>query len=143
MEDINTPVAHLQSFADLSLDHVIVGVGWTVGMCGMGHWNLSDEEMGKLLGCIEPNAYVVLKQKMHEKSPIEIDTKVLKRISLLLSIWKNLQLVVPQDRPDLAYQLFNRPSSQLGGKSIKKYLLENSNTESSYSVNRVLCAVHC
>lgn len=143
MEDTNIIGTHLGSFTDLSLDHVIAGVGWTVGMCAVDHWNLLDEEMGKLLGCIEPNAYAVLKQKVNEKSLIEIDVRILERISLLLSIWKNLQLIVPQDRLDLAYQLFNRPSSQLGGKSIKKYLLENNTTQSFYSVNKVLCAMHC
>lgn len=84
--------------------------------------------MGQLLGCGEPNAYVVLNQKIEEKSLIEIDAKILESTSMLLSIWKNLQLIVPQNRPDLVYQLFNRPSSQLGGESIKKYLLEHTDT---------------
>lgn len=143
MEDTNTIGNHLRSFSDLNADHVLAGFAWTAEMCGAGRWNLSDEDMSILLGCIEPNGYRVLRQKVLDEATIEVDAKVLERISLLLSIWKNLQLIVPQDRLDLAYQLFNRPSSQLGGKSIKKYLLENNTTQSFYSVNKVLCAMHC
>jgi hypothetical protein len=134
---------HSGRFIHLTYDHVAVAIQWTENMCRREYWDLSGAEMAKLVGCSNLDAYVLLKQKLSKRDSVEVEECVLERISLLLGVWENLQLIVPENRKDLAGELFNSPIRQLEGKSVRGYLLERNDTKPFYLVNRILGGMHC
>lgn len=107
-------------------------------------WNLTTEETAALLGGIEVETYKAMQQRAESGLPITMTPDTVERLSLLLGIWKALQLLVPHERPDLAFAWFNKPNSSplLQDKSIKDYLLENNTLESFYTVRDYLNSNH-
>lgn len=101
-------------------------------MSNRDRWNLTAEEAAALLGEIEVETYKDMQQRAESGLPIIMTPDTVERLSLLLGIWKALQLLVPVERPELAFAWFNKPNSSsiLKHLSIKDYLLENNTLES-------------
>ncbi|WP_331346300.1 hypothetical protein [Cellvibrio sp. UBA7661] len=105
-------------------------------------WNLTDSEVTTLLGLGNVETYMELQLRATNKQLFSLPNEVVERISLLLSIWKDLQLLAPCDRQDLACDFFSKPNSSpmFSGKSIKKYLLDINHIDAFYAVKRYLIA---
>jgi len=131
-----------QTLGDLTQEHVAAAINWFVKMSDATRWNISHAEAAELLGGITVNKYNNLKRKAAAGLPIKVSRDILERLSLLLGIWKALQLVVPSDRQDLAYQWFNQPNTShiFQKKSIKQYILDRQSMEALYVVKRYLDA---
>ena len=127
---------NLQEYPDITTAHGAAAVKWISEMSVANCWNLTDEEVAKILGGVSLSNYLKLKNNAKEASSLEASKNILLSISILLGIWKCLQLVVPQNRRDLAYAWFDKSNSSelLRGKSIKQYLIEHQS-------NEALCAV--
>lgn len=125
---------------DLTQNHLIAGIKWISLMSDTDRWDLTDEQVANLLGEIDVKEYVKLREKAEQDQNLVVSTEMIERLSLLLGIWKNLQLLVPSSRPDLAYTWFKKPNtgSMLKGRSIKDYLLESKDINTFHAVKQYL-----
>lgn len=130
----------INSIDDLTQDHLTTSVQWISKMSSPERWNLTDAEVATLLGAIPVETYRDMLQQAEHGEPIAMNADTIERLSLLLGMWKALQLLVPIGRQDLAFAWFNKPNSSplLQDKSIKGYLLENNTLESFYTVRDYL-----
>jgi len=119
------------SVDNLTEQHLIAGVQWISKMSESDRWNLTDEQVARLLG-MEAPIYQDTKRKALNGQPVVLANAALERLSLLLGIWKGLNLFVPHERQDLAFEWFSKPtkSTTFNQKSIKDFLLESNSTES-------------
>jgi len=126
--------AVINSISDLTQDHLITSIKWISMMSSRDRWNLTAEEAAALLGEMEVETYKEMRQRAESDLSITMTPETIERLSLLLGIWKALQLSLPIGRQDLAFKWFNKPNSSplLQNKSIKDYLLENNTLESFY-----------
>lgn len=122
----------INSISDLTQEHLITSVQWITKMGGRDRWNLTTEETAALLGGITVETYKDIQQRAESGLPIAMTPDTVERLSLLLGIWKALQLLAPIGRQDLAFAWFNKPNNSplLQNMSIKDYLLENNTLES-------------
>lgn len=123
--------------------HTIAAVNWIASMSSKDKWNLTAEDVANLLGDISVETYQEIKQKAALNIAVELTSDTIERLSLLLGIWKTLQLIAPNTRTELAYASFNQPIDNpiFVGKSIKEHLLEANRIESLYTVRRYLEAI--
>jgi len=130
----------INSISDLTQHHLIAGVQWISKMGSPERWNLTDDEIATLLGGISVESYNDIQQRAESSLPITMTPDTVERLSLLLGIWKALQLLVPHERPELAFAWFNKSNSSplLQNMSIKHYLLEKNTLESFYVVKDYL-----
>lgn len=127
---------------NLTQDHLTAGIKWLSLMSKSDKWNLSAAEVADLLGGISVNTYYNLVRKAEKQLPIKMTRDMKERLSLLLGIWKSLQLLVPNNRQDLAYSWFSKTTTShiLMHQSIKNYLIEQKRMEAFYVVKRFLNA---
>jgi hypothetical protein len=127
----------------LSQDHIAVSINWFMDMSSADKWNLTHDEVCDLLGGIPKRTLYDLRKKAESNLPVSINRDMAERLSLLLGIWKALQIIVPTSRRDLAYKWFNQPNTSLVlmGKSIKEFLIERKSIEGLYTVRRYLDAM--
>ena len=127
---------------NLSQKHLIEGIKWISLMSSSDRWDLTAEEVAKLMGICNADAFLDLRVKAENNHLLSISEPTIERLSLLLAIWKGLQLITPTNRLDLAYSWFKTPNSNslFGGKSIKEHLLESEDINSFYDVKRYLTA---
>lgn len=120
---------------NLTHDHLIAGVQWLSKMIVPDRWNLTNQEAASLLG-IETATFQEMERKALNGQPVALTNDTLERLSLLLGIWKGLNLFVPHERQDLAFKWFYKPttSATLNSKSIKVFLLESNTLESFHTV---------
>ena len=130
----------VSSASDVTQEHLITCILWITKMGNAERWNLTVEEIAALLGGLTVDAYQEMLRRTECGLPIIISADSVERLSLLLGIWKALQLLVPHERPDLAFAWFNKTNSSpiLQNRSIKDYLLENNTLESFYKVRDYL-----
>jgi len=116
---------------NLTHDHLITGVQWISKMSEPDRWNLTNNEIACLLA-IEETTFHELQRKALNGHPVALTSETLERLSLLLGIWKALNLFVPHERQDLAFEWFSKPtkSPDFNHKSIKDFLLESNTIES-------------
>jgi hypothetical protein len=124
----------------LTREHLASSIQWISEMSGPDRWNLKDEEVATLLGGIDIAIYEDLKCRAANGQPLTLTMDIVQRLSLLLGIWRSLQLIVPVNRQDLAYSWFGiaNNSPLLNGKSIKDYLLDMKTIDAMYAVKRYL-----
>jgi deoxyhypusine synthase len=127
----------------LTQEHLRAGVRWIFRMSSSEKWNLTDAEVTKLLGLKHVDEVIVLRTAVENDIPIFITDETKERISLLLGIWKHLQLLAPAGRSSIMYNLFNSPNSGifLQGKSIKDYLLTQNDASAFYDAKRYLASI--
>lgn len=125
---------------NLTQDHLRAGVKWITKMSEPLRWNLIDTEVAALLGIVPVETYQDLRHRAESGLSIRMTSDTIERLSLLLGIWKALQLLVPPERQDLAFAWFNKPNSSplLKNTSIKNYLFENNTIKSFYVVRDYL-----
>lgn len=94
----------------------------------------------QLLGGLSVRKYHELKRNVLGGHGIKLNRDCQERISLLLSIYKNLSIIAPEGRIDFAYSWFNRPNDHqiFSGRSIKEYLLERKSVAALYTIQRYL-----
>lgn len=124
----------------LTREHLASSIQWISEMADRDRWNLTDEEVAILLGGIDIAIYEDWKCRAANGQSLTLTMDTVERLSLLLGIWRALQLIVPVNRRDLAYSWFStvNNSSLLMGKSIKDYLLDMNTVEAMYAVRRYL-----
>lgn len=122
------------SYDELTAEHFEACMNWIAKMSSPTKWNLSTEEVAILLG-MNVGEYNEMKDMSRKDHSFSLRNESAERISLLLGIWKRLQLL-GFDEPT-AISVFNRANKGelLRGKSIKQFLLENNSTAAFYSVN--------
>lgn len=130
----------LLTLGNLSQEHLSASINWIAAMSAPDKWDLSADEAADLLGGITVKTYHDIKHKAANGLPVNINRDMAERLSLLLGIWKALQIITPSNRKDLAYAWFNQANKShvLMGKSIKEYLLERKSIEALYAVRRYL-----
>ncbi len=141
---MNPPINRSTSsdYSDLSQDHIAAGINWISGISSSEKWNLTIKETVELLGVISPEKYYDIQRKAANGLPLSLDRDTFVRISLLLGIWRALQIIVPKNREDLAYSWFHQANTNhvFEGKSIKQYLLDRKSIEALHVVRRYLDA---
>lgn len=127
------------TFDDLTQEHFAAGIKWLAEMSNPERWGLADGEAATLLG-IDVNTYEDIRHAAANGELLTLNGNIVERLSLLLGIWKALQLIAPLNRQDLAFSWFGTANSSplFGGKSIKQYLLEIKTVEALYAVKRHL-----
>lgn len=124
---------------NISDSHLAVGIRWLCKMSATQYWDLKNEEAAVLLG-VEKNTYEDLLRSMNQGEDIHLPEAAVERLSLLLGIWKMLQLWAPTYRKDIALLAFSRPtkSPKLNFKSIKSYLIDANTIDAFYVVKTYL-----
>ena len=119
--------------------HIVTGLNWILKMSRAEYWNLTAAETATLLSIDWPT-YEDILLRLSRDVPISLSIESIERLSLLLGVWKNLQLWAPVGRLDIAISTFNKTTScpELNGMSIKHYLLQSQGTDAFYSVKRLL-----
>lgn len=118
------------------------GIEWLDQMAQPNRWNLTDEDVARLIGGLPASAYRKLKCKVSTGHKIELTDDVIERISLLQEISKGLQGIAPHERNDLGYAWFNKPNTgaPFNGLSIKEFLLRADTIEPFYNARDYLMA---
>ncbi len=129
--------------AILTQAHLNAGVNWIFQMGSSEKWNLTDAELVKLLGLKDADELEGLRTALENDQPIFMSDETKERLSLLLGIWKHLQLLAPAGRGPMTYSLFNKSNSSnfLKGKSIKDYLLMQDELTAFYNVKQYLASI--
>lgn len=124
----------------LTQEHLVSSIRWISEMSSPDRWDLKDEEVAILLGGIDIKTYENMKRRAKNGQPLTLTMDTVERLSLLLGIWRSLQLIVPVNRQDLAYSWFSTSNNSplLMGKSIKEYLLTLKTVAALYAVRRYL-----
>lgn len=124
----------------LTQEHLVSSIRWISEMSSPDRWGLKDEEVAILLGGIDFKTYEDMKHRAANGQPLTLTIDAVERLSLLLGIWRSLQLIVPVNRQDLAYSWFNTANNSplLMGRSIKDYLLDIKTVDAMYAVKRYL-----
>lgn len=112
------------------------GINWITLMGQQNRWNLAELEIFQLLAMRDIDELINVRNKLESGLPIAVQPETMERIDLLLQIHKQLLSSVPSQRPELAYEWFNKPNygKLLGGRSIKDYLLKNNNIQAFHNV---------
>jgi transcriptional regulator with XRE-family HTH domain len=128
---------------NVTQEHLTAGVQWISKMSSPDCWNLTDKEVARLLG-IEPATFSEIQRKARNGEPLLLTNDSLERLSLLLGIWKGLNLFAPHQRQDLAFEWFSKPTTNatFNNRSIKDFLLERADVESFCEVITYLRAQH-
>lgn len=123
-------------------EHFRAAILWIAKMSGEDKWNLTDQEVATLLGDIDLTSYQSMKFNAESHTSLSLDSDAYERLSLLLNIWRCLQLFAPER---LAYNWFNMSNTVefMGNKTIKEYLLESKDIEAFYQVKNYLCSKCC
>lgn len=124
----------------LTQEHLVSSIQWISEMSSPDRWNLKDGEVAILLGGIDIKTYEDMKRRAMNGQPLTLTMDTVERLSLLLGIWRSLQLIVPVNRQDLAYSWFSTANNSplLSGKSIKDFLLDIKTVDAMYAVRRYL-----
>jgi hypothetical protein len=138
---MNEPV--INSISDLTPEHFSAAVQWISKMSSPGCWNLTNEEVARLLA-VQPAIFTEMQRKALNGEPVTLTSDTIERLSLLLRVWKGLNLFVPHERQDLALQWFSKATTAptFNNKSIKDFLLESNTVESFCVVITYLRAQH-
>ena len=121
-------------YSDLTPRHFAASIAWVSDMSAPTKWNLTTEEIAILVG-MNFREYLEIRKMANEGQSFSLQPEVAERISLLLGIWKRLQLLGFDE--EMVIAVFNRPNTGelLNGKSIKLFLLESSSLAEYYAVN--------
>lgn len=127
----------------LTQEQLATSIQWISEMSSPDRWNLRDEEVAILLGGIDIKIYEDMKHRATNGQQLTLTIDMVERLSLLLGIWRSLQLIVPANRQDLAYAWFSTANSSpfLGGKSIKDYLLDLKTVDAMYAIKGYLDSI--
>jgi hypothetical protein len=126
-------------FGYVTQKHIVTGLNWISKMSRSEYWNLTADETAALLG-VDLQTYKNFLFRLHRGEPIDLSVVAIERLSLLLGVWKHLQLWAPAGRQDIAISTFNRTTSipELDGMSIKHYLLQSDSADAFDKVKRFL-----
>jgi hypothetical protein len=104
------------------------------------HWHLSPEEQLALLGNIESNTYESWLADIARGQVPVLPDEVATRLEILLGVEKSLEILVPENRPDLVISWFNTPNKNplFQDKSIKQYLLDNNHLDAFHALEAYL-----
>ncbi len=106
----------------------------------VSQWHLSRDEQLALLGSVDASTYQSwLADVMRDQIPV-LPENVITRLEILLGVEKSLEILVPDNRPDLVISWFNTPNKNplFQGKSIKQYLLDNNNLDAFHALEAYL-----
>ncbi len=132
----NQPPGYFDS-SQMSPAHVAALIRWFNQASGPEVWGLSLTQQCSLLGGIPVRTFSSWKKKEKNGEHIELSRDVIERFSLLLGIYKALNLVAPAGA---AHRFFGEVNNVplFGGLSIKGYLLTKGSMLSLYTVRRYL-----
>jgi hypothetical protein len=133
----NTTTSNFYSAA-----HATEALKWLDTIAATDRWNLTIDEVTKLLGGISKRTYHDWKRKIAAGELIEFSRDTMERLSLLLGISKALQTIAPSNHSDLAFKWFYTPnvSTIFQGRSPKEYVISRGTVKSLYVVRRYLDA---
>lgn len=126
----------------MTQEHFRAGILWIAKMSEKDKWNLTDQEAANLLGDIDVKTYQGMKFNAENGIPFVMNSTSYECLSLLLNIWKCLQLFGPGG---LAYSWFNTPNTVefMAKMSIKEYLLQEKDIQAFYRARNYLCSKCC
>ena len=124
MEHAQARTSELRSLpqGQTALDMAQAGIQ---GLARMGdHWGLTVDQQRVLLGGLPKTTYyAMLKGEVRTISP---DT--LERLSLLLGIWANLEILLPNPQSSTAWMNRPHPDPRFGGHSPRAWMLQGTVT---------------
>jgi len=95
------------------------------GLARMGeHWGLRVDQQRVLLGDLPKTTYYAMLKG--EARLVSSDT--LERLSLLLGIWANLEILLPDPRASLGWMQRSHPDPRFGGHSPLDWMLQGTVT---------------
>jgi hypothetical protein len=103
-------------------------------------WHLSSDEQLALLGSVDASTYQRWLADITRGQIPSLPENVITRLEILLGVEKSLEILVPENRPDLVISWFNTPNKNplFQGKSIKQYLLDNNNLDAFHALEAYL-----
>ncbi len=126
-----------QTDSQIGPAHIAALIRWFNKAAGPDVWGLSLAERCSLLGGIPVRTFSSWKLKEKNGQPIELSRDVIERFSLLLGIYKTLNMVSPAGE-NHAFFNANNTIPLFEGLSIKDYLVKSGSMLSLYTVRRYL-----
>lgn len=128
------------SIANLTSEHFCTSIKWIAMMSDSKRWNLSDEQVARLIAIDSVAIYKEILEKAEADALEKLPSETIERLSLLLGMWKCLQFLAPHQRIDLAFCWFSKANNHemFQNKSIKDYLLNGNSMNDFYKVKRHL-----
>ena len=123
----------------ITQNHLIIAIRWLEKISAPNLWDLSCEEVARLLG-VDEEAYVDVLHRVKCGTDVALSNESIERLSLLLGIWKMLKVWAPASKQDIGVAAFKHSSYYFncGGVSIRKYLLESKTVDDLYRVRYLL-----
>lgn len=120
------------------LENVEQSAGLRVVLRIVGRWGLSDSEIGLLLGGV---GALTVKRWRHDEGLVHADLApdTVERLSLILGIYKDLQILLPNDGQADQWIRIPNSSSLFAGRSALDYMLAGG-TDAVWRVRRYLAA---
>ena len=133
-------MAPIRHFKKIAPEEISEALKWFERQQLSTQWYLSRDEQLALLGNIEPHLYQCWLAEIARGQIPALPNEVITRLEILLGAKKSLDIVAPDNRPDLAISWFNTPNNNpiFQGKSIKHYLLDNNNLDAFRSLEAYL-----
>ena len=124
----------------IGTEHARAAIKWLSGDELIDLWELSTEDQTDLLGNVSEVQLVKWTNEAKLGRPIYLNDEKTERLSMLLSIYKQLKTIAPRGRIKEGVSCFCKPNSNklFSGLSPKEFIIKNGNLESFYIVLRYL-----
>lgn len=126
-------------FSNITRRHLEVTIRWLEKIRAPNCWDLSFEEVARLLG-VDEEAYVDVLRRIECANDFSLSNESLERLSLLLGVWKMLKVWAPACGENFAVAAFKGESENFnfGGRSIRTHLLESKTVDDLYRIRFLL-----
>lgn len=133
-------MSQVRHFKKIAHEEIPTALEWFERQKLKTQWHLSYIEQLALLGNIELQSYQSWLADIERGQIPALPNDVIARLEILLGTKKSLNILAPDNRPDLAISWFNTPNNNplFRGKTIKHYLLDNNNLDAFRSLEAYL-----
>lgn len=133
-------MASVRHFKKIAPEEIPKALEWFERQQLNTQWHLNRDEQLALLGNVELHTYQCWLADIERGQIPALPNDVITRLEILLGTQKSLDILAPENRPDLAINWFNTPNTNplFQGKSIKHYLLDNNNSDAFRSLEAYL-----
>jgi len=120
----------------IGTEHARAVIKWLSGDELVDLWELSLEDQKHLLGDVSDVQLAKWTNEAKLGRPIYLNDEIMERLSMLLSIYKQLKIIAPSGRIKEAVSCFCRPNGNkiFLGLSPKEFIIKKGNLEAFYIV---------
>lgn len=120
--------------------HAKAAINWLISMKSAEEWDLSLSEQAKLLGGVSERQLLKWIADSNADRNIYLNSEIMERLSVLLSIYKQLKEIAPVGRVDDTVKSFCKPNPNklFDNLSLKDFILKDGRLESMFTVRTYL-----